>query len=139
MATQPLSREDAIYTPDSDLPIELHLVSPSICKTSSRNGILSQLQICRESLIALQSQSQELHQRMADLTAIAEQMEELQPSGITELVPESEMVKQIATQQIAFQVIASQKRSAFGLSQDSRNYWDRELTVTAAIAFANSP
>ncbi len=93
MATQLLSREDAIYTPDSDLPIELQLVSPSIRKASARNGILSQLQICRESLIALHSQSQELHQRMADLRAIAEQMEELQPSGITEFVQGSEMVK----------------------------------------------
>jgi hypothetical protein len=139
MATQPLSQEDAIYTPDSDLPIEFHLVTPSTRKTSARNGILLQLQICRESLIALQSQSQELHQRMADLMAIAEEMGELQPSGITEPVPGSEMVKQIATQQIAFQVIASQKRSAFGLSQDSKNYWGGEPTVTAAIAFANSP
>ena len=220
MATQPLSREDAIYIPDSDLPIELQLVSPSIRKTSARkastkttaskttaskttaskttaskittpkastatksktvaktattrrravtksvpiedfstsdfsaslvrsipiqaddhpldapsldapsqaHGILSQLQICRQSLIALQSQSQELHHRMAALTAIAQQMDELQPSRIAEFV-ESEIVEKIAAKKPA-----SQNRSAV-VSQDSRNYWGSEPTVTAAIA-----
>ena len=57
------------------------------------HGILSQLWICRESLMALQSQSQELHQRMTDLTAIAQQMEKLQTSEITESVPGSEVAK----------------------------------------------
>jgi hypothetical protein len=215
MATQPLSREDAICIPDSDLPIELQLVSPSIRKTSARkastkttaskttaskttasklttpkastatksktvaktattrrravtksvpiedfstsdfsaslvrsipiqdddrhldapslhapsqaHGILSQLQICRQSLIALQSQSQELHHRMAALTAIAQQMDELQPSRIAEFV-ESEIVEKIAAKQPA-----SPKRSAV-VSQDSRNYWGSEPTVTATIA-----
>lgn len=201
MATQPLSREDAIYTPDSDLPIELQLVSPSSRKTSARkatnktsstktttrkastaksktvaktatpprravtksvpiedfstsndlsrslsieaydhcldapsldalsqaHGILSQLQICRESLMALQSQSQELHQRMADLTAIAQQMDELQPSGITEFVG-AEIVEKTAAKKPE-----SQNRSA-AVSQDSKNYWGSEPAVTAAIA-----
>ncbi|MCX5964162.1 MAG: hypothetical protein NT070_13765 [Cyanobacteria bacterium] len=210
MATQPLSREDAIYIPDSDLPIELQLVSPSIRKTSARkastkttaskttasklttpkastatksktvaktattrrravtksvpiedvstsdfsaslvrlipiqaddhpldapslhapsqaHGIVSQLQICRQSLIALQSQSQELHHRMAALTAIAQQMDELQPSRIAEFV-ESEIVEKIAAKKTA-----SQTRSA-AVSQDSRNYWGSESAVSAAIA-----
>lgn len=205
MATQPLSREDAIYIPDSDLPIELQLVSPSIRKTSPRkastkttasktaaskittpkastatksktvaktattrrravtksvpiedfstsdfsaslvrsipiqaddhsldapsqaHGILSQLQICRQSLIALQSQSQELHHRMAALTAIAQQMDELQPSRIAEFV-ESEIVEKTEAKKLA-----SQTRSAV-VSQDSRNYWGSEPTVTGAIA-----
>ena len=203
MATQPLSREDAIYTPDSDLPIELQLVSPSIRKTSARkvsakatasktttpkastatksktvaktattrrravtksvpiedfstsdfstsdslvrslpiqaddhplhapsqaHGILSQLQICRQSLMALQSQSQELHQRMADLTAIAQQMDELQPSRIAEFV-ESEIVEKTDAKKHA-----SQNRSAAAVSQDSKNYWGSEPAVTAVIA-----
>ena len=204
MATQPLSREDAIYTLDSDLPIELQLVSPSIRKTSARkasakttaskttagkittpkastatksktvaktattrhravtkfvpiedfstsdfstsdslvrslpiqapsqapsqaHGILSQLQICRQSLIALQSQSQELHHRMAALTTIAQQMDELQPSRIAEFV-ESEIVEKTAAKNPA-----SQNRSA-AVSQDSKNYWGSEPAVTAAIA-----
>ena len=205
MATQPLSREDAIYTPDSDLPIELQLVSPSIRKTSARKastkttaskttaskittpkastatksktvaktattrrravtksvpiedfstsdfsdslvrslpiqaddhhldapsqarGILSQLQICRQSLMALQSQSQELHHRMSALTAIAQQMDELQPSRIAEFV-RGEIVEKIAAKNPA-----SQNRSA-AVSQDSRNYWGSEPSVTAAIA-----
>ena len=210
MATQPLSREDAIYTPDSDLPIELQLVSPSIRKTSARKastkttaskttaskittpkastatksktvaktattrrravtksvpiedfstsdfsdslvrslpiqaddhhldapsldapsqarGILSQLQICRQSLMALQSQSQELHHRMSALTAIAQQMDELQPSRIAEFV-RGEIVEKIAAKNPA-----SQNRSA-AVSQDSKNYWGSEPSVTAAIA-----
>lgn len=215
MATQPLSREDAIYTPDSDLPIELQLVSPSIRKTSARKastkttaskttaskttaskitaskittpkastatksktvaktattrrravtksvpiedfstsdfsdslvrslpiqaddhhldapsqarGILSQLQICRQSLMALQSQSQELHHRMSALMAIAQQMDELQPSRIAEFV-RGEIVEKIAAKNPA-----SQNRSA-AVSQDSKNYWGSEPSVTAAIA-----
>ena len=207
MATQPLSREDAIYTPDSDLPIELQLVSPSIRKTSARkaspkttaskttaskttapkastatksktvaktattrrravtksvaiedfstsdfstsdslvrslpiqaddhhldapsqtHGILSQLQICRQSLMALQSQSQELHYRMAALTTIAQQMDELQPSGIAEFVGFEGVEKTAAKKS------ASQNRSA-AVSQDSKNYWGSEPAVTAAIA-----
>lgn len=209
MATQPLSREDAIYTPDSDLPIELQLVSPSIRKTSARkastkttaskttasklttpkastatksktvaktattrravtksvpiedfstsdfsdslvrslsiqvddhpldtpsldtpsqaHGILSQLQICRDSLKALQSQSQELHHRMTVLTAIAQQMDELQPSRIAEFV-RSEIVEKTEAKKPA-----SQNRSA-AVFQDSRNYWGSESAVSAAIA-----
>ena len=51
---------------------------------SQAHGILSQLQICRQSLMALQSQSAELHHRMAALTAIAQQMDELEPLEIVE-------------------------------------------------------
>ena len=98
---------------------------------SQAHGILSQLQICRQSLMALQSQSAELHHRMAALTAIANQMDELQPLEIAEPVSGNESIQ--STVEPTAKPTAA-KKTASPISQDSKNYWGAEPIVATATA-----
>jgi hypothetical protein len=73
-------------------------LTPSLHALSQASGILSQLQICRQSLrIALQSQSQERYVTGWPLaTAIAQQMDDFQPSKLPSLLSLEIVEKKIA-------------------------------------------